>query len=277
MDREQFARRVTVAAAWPPGDPRLFEAFLDTPREHFLPPSIPPNRVYSDATVGLGIFGINNGQPSLHALCLAALAPQPGETAVHVGAGTGYYTAILAHLLGPQGHVEAFEIDPRLAAQAQGNLAAVPKGGVPGTGARRRSGRLQVAAISVHSSSGATAPLPACDIVYVNCGATGPASAWLEALRPRGRLLFPLTGSEGSGAMLLLTRPQADSPAWPARFLLPVAFIGCQGARDPEEERAVTAAFDRGGAAAVRWFFRAPAAAPVSCWCQTKDWSLRQA
>ena len=45
---------------------------------------------------------INNGQPVLHAVGLSALNPQPGEMAVHIGAGTGYYTAILARLVGPR-------------------------------------------------------------------------------------------------------------------------------------------------------------------------------
>ena len=38
---------------------------------------------------------LNNGQPSLHAALIASAAPRAGEHAVHVGAGVGYYTAIL--------------------------------------------------------------------------------------------------------------------------------------------------------------------------------------
>ena len=34
---------------------------------------------------------------------IAAAAPQPGEHVVHVGAGVGYYTAILAELVGRYG------------------------------------------------------------------------------------------------------------------------------------------------------------------------------
>src|SRR4029079_4945114 len=54
--------------------------------------------IYQDVVVRLQ-GDINNGQPTLHALCLGMLGPQPGERVVHIGAGTGYYTALLAQLV----------------------------------------------------------------------------------------------------------------------------------------------------------------------------------
>src|SRR6202035_2556512 len=44
---------------------------------------------------------INNGEPFLHVQLLGALAPTRGNVALHIGCGTGYYTAILTHLVGP--------------------------------------------------------------------------------------------------------------------------------------------------------------------------------
>src|SRR5262245_4206431 len=79
---------------------RLEEAFAATPREHFVGPppwllmgsdlgrmpSSDPHALYQDVLVGLDVErGINNGQPSLHAACLAACDPRPGDTVVHVG------------------------------------------------------------------------------------------------------------------------------------------------------------------------------------------------
>jgi protein-L-isoaspartate O-methyltransferase len=70
--------------------------------------------------------GVNNGSPSLHARLLAELDVQiGGDRIVHVGAGTGYYSAILAELVGTSGHVHAVEMDPDLAA----NAAALEGGG----------------------------------------------------------------------------------------------------------------------------------------------------
>jgi hypothetical protein len=51
-----------------------------------------------------------------------AAAPQPGEHVVHVGAGVGYYTAILAELVGVAGRVKAIEFDAELAARATANF-----------------------------------------------------------------------------------------------------------------------------------------------------------
>jgi len=41
---------------------------------------------------------VNNGSPSLHAKVLDGLAVEPGQHIDHIGAGAGYYTAILAEL-----------------------------------------------------------------------------------------------------------------------------------------------------------------------------------
>lgn len=248
--RQAYARQVTVAAP----DPRLRAAFAAVPRERFLSaPDLPPTQVYADTTLALGPCGINTGQPSLHAECLAALGLHPDETVIHVGAGMGYYTAILAHLVAA---VEAFELEPELARRAQANLAEYP-------------------GVRLHARSGAEPPLPPGDVVYVNCGATAPLPLWLDALRPGGRLLLPLTAGDGSGRMLLLHRPQQPG-SWPARFLSPVLFIACHGTRDPVESSRLESAFARGGSHTVR-SFRRNSAPDATAWCATPAWWLSTA
>jgi protein-L-isoaspartate(D-aspartate) O-methyltransferase len=242
MDRIQahrlfFANLITANAGLPQ-ESELAAAFASTPRENFVGP--PPWRVftrggyvetisddpavlYQDFVVSLGSKeALNNGQPSLHALCIAALAPKKGERIVHVGAGSGYYTTLLAKLVGETGFVDAYEIEPDLAERAKNNLADFPW-------------------VNVHLQSGAEAPLPDCDVLYVNAGATHPLAVWLDALLPNGRLAFPLIPAEGFGAMLLITRQQDDSYA--ARFLLQVQFVPCIGARDEPTARKLTKAF----------------------------------
>jgi protein-L-isoaspartate(D-aspartate) O-methyltransferase len=257
--RAAFARDVTAGAGWPAGDDRLVEAFRAIAREDFLGP-IPvrrDGRIYRDEPIPLAGTGINNGQPSLHAACFAALYPSPGEHAVHIGAGTGYYTAILARLVAADeaggGQVDAYEIEPELARRAARNLAAFR-------------------GVRVHPQSGAAGPLPAANLVYVNCGASGPQGSWLDALKPGGRLLFPLTVDTGAGAMLLILRG-GDGAPWAARWLAPVIFIGCQGARDAAESACVAAAFRRGGGESVRRLIRGPTSDPAA-WCSTPAWSL---
>ncbi|MCW5662184.1 MAG: protein-L-isoaspartate(D-aspartate) O-methyltransferase [Burkholderiaceae bacterium] len=219
-----------------PGHDRLCAAFAATPREDFLgPPPWPllggftrqwtddARELYQDVLVGLDVeLGINNGQPSLHAHCLAACDPQPGDTALHVGAGTGYYSAILAHLVGAQGRVLAYEIVPHLAERAAHNLAAWPQ-------------------VRVRATSGAEPPQPACDVIYVSAGATHPVPAWLDAMRIGARLVFPLTADDGGGCMLLVTR--RSERGYAARALMRVNFIACIGARHTRQSQALREAF----------------------------------
>ena len=107
--RHFFADLVTASAGVPKDELRLASAFASTPREDFLgpgpwkvfvggryieTPSPDPAFLYQDVVVGLAPDRrINNGQPVLHAICLAALGVKEGDTVVHVGAGTGYYRA----------------------------------------------------------------------------------------------------------------------------------------------------------------------------------------
>jgi protein-L-isoaspartate(D-aspartate) O-methyltransferase len=244
LTRERYAR--TVLAAADVTDPALEAAFAATEREAFLGPppwmvgtglddfaaTSDPAALYADVLVALDpAQGINNGQPSLHALALHALAAQPGELVVHVGAGSGYYSAILARLVGAGGHVTAIEIDPALAAQA-----AVCLGGL--------------AWVTVEARSGTDKALPEADIIYVSAAASAPAPVWIAALRQGGRLLFPLAPARGRGGMLLVRR---EGGRWPARFLpWRVGFIGCAGAQDDETNERLREAFARGEMAAVR-------------------------
>jgi protein-L-isoaspartate(D-aspartate) O-methyltransferase len=63
-----------------------------------------------------------NGQPGTIAPWIDALDLVPGKRVLHVGSGLGYYTAILARVVGSAGRVLAFEADDQLANEARGNL-----------------------------------------------------------------------------------------------------------------------------------------------------------
>jgi protein-L-isoaspartate(D-aspartate) O-methyltransferase len=276
--RTFFANLITSAAGAP--SPRLAAAFAGTLRERFLgpgpwkvftavgyitTPTDDPAFLYQDVTVALSEAGkINNGQPVLHAVNLAMLNPQDGETALHIGAGTGYYTAVLARLTGSTGKVHAYEIEPTLAERATANLADMPQ-------------------VEVHLRSGAEGPLPECHVIYVNAGATAPLDIWLDALLPGGRLLFPLTpdgagGMPGAGGMLLVTRTGADTKKemFDARFLMPVMFIPCMGARDDETAKKLAEAFKRGDMKNVR-SLRRTSEPDATSWCAGTGWWLSTA
>jgi len=269
--RERYARNVTAHAGI--HEARLRAAFAAVPREKFLGPgpwsiarprrggyvmseSDDPSLVYVDALIALdAVHSINNGEPSAHAAWIAALGLKSGERVLHIGAGTGYYTAILAELVGPSGHVEAFEIHPALAARAREYLA-------------------DRANVALCERSGAAGLLPPADAIYVNAGATSPLDVWLDALAPGGRLLFPLTDESGAGGMLLVTRLKPGG--WAARVVSGAAFIDMIGGRESKAAKAVRAAFRGGGAGEVRSLWRDDRR-EAQDWLRGEGWRLSRA
>jgi protein-L-isoaspartate(D-aspartate) O-methyltransferase len=265
--RLSFANLITANAGLPPNS-ELASAFASTPRENFVgpppwhvftgtdyteTPSDDPACLYQDVVVSLGAEGpLNNGQPTLHAFCIAALDPRKGEHVVHIGAGTGYYTTLLAKLVGETGAVDAYEIEPTLAQRAISNLAELPH-------------------VKVHLRSGAVAPLPECDVLYVSAGATHPLAVWLDALRPNGRLIVPLIPSEGYGGMLHVT--QREDGGYAARFLTQAQFVPCIGARDEATAQKLTKAFRKSSWTRVRSLHRDDEP-DDTCWCSGPGWWL---
>ena len=119
--------------------------------------------------------------------------------------------------------------------------------------------------------SGAAGALPAADVIYVNAGATAPMTAWLDALRPAGRLIFPLTPDAGVGGMLLVAR--REEGAYAAHFVSGAVFFPCAGAREAGEAARLAAAFAAGGAKEVRGLHRGTDP-DASCWLAGEGWWL---
>jgi len=77
-------------------DLELMRLFDQVPRHFFLPEGV-SNRAYEDAPVPIG-FGQTASQPSLQAMMVQKLSPQPTDRVLEIGTGSGYLTALLAHL-----------------------------------------------------------------------------------------------------------------------------------------------------------------------------------
>ena len=105
--------------------------------------------------------GINNGSPALWADLFDQLDLKLGERVLQVGAGTGYYTAILAALVGRRGRVHAIEFDKRLAVRARTNLTVWPQ-------------------VNVVCGDASTSDAGEVDVVVAHAGGTHPAALWLE-------------------------------------------------------------------------------------------------
>jgi len=229
--RSFYARYMATVArqpAWPRGYAfltRLEGAFEAVPREIFLPPGPwhieagsgdyieTPNAdvrfVYQDVLVAIDKSrGINNGQPSGHAQFMGRLEPRPGESLVHIGAGTGYYSAILSMLVAPGGRVAAFEFHEDLALRARHNLQTLDN-------------------ICVTAGDATELRLPEADVIYVNAGVISPPPQWLLALGPGGRMFVPWRPAGDIGIAVFISRTARGFSVNPA---MPAWFFPCVGA-----------------------------------------------
>lgn len=101
---------------------RVEEAMRSVRREGFLPAA-----QQGDAGLDQPLplwAGQTNSQPTTVANMLELLDPAPGDRVLDVGAGSGWTTALLAHLVGAGGSVLGLEIVPDLAEWGASNVAA---------------------------------------------------------------------------------------------------------------------------------------------------------
>jgi protein-L-isoaspartate(D-aspartate) O-methyltransferase len=256
-------------------DRRVEAAFASVKREDYLgrgpwqvvrwergyvpTPNRDPVYLYDDVVVGiLPERNLNNGQPSLHAHLIASATPRSGEHIVHVGAGVGYYTAILHHIVGRRGKITAIEYDPGLARRLAANFAG--------------AGNLRVV-----QGDGARVEFDRADVIYVNAGATKPADVWLDRLSNGGRLILPMTAGEflagdiRQGAVFRIERRGDD---FFARRISGVVIFPCEGMRDSKTEAALATAFETGRAQEVTRLYRRDDIPDEDCWVRGTGWCL---
>ena len=97
-------------------------AFAAVPRAGFLPRSARRRAAY-DGPIAIG-HGQTNSQPRTVEAMLRLLDVRPGCRVLDVGSGSGWTTALLAHLTGPSGSVLGLEVVPDLVGTGAANLRA---------------------------------------------------------------------------------------------------------------------------------------------------------
>jgi protein-L-isoaspartate(D-aspartate) O-methyltransferase len=277
--RQYFAEEIRAVANI--RSEALINAFAAVPREQFLGPGpwqimsastepggggyrttedADPRHVYHNVLIAIDPDRqLNNGQPSSIAAWLDALDLRQGERIVHVGCGVGYYTAIMAEVVGPTGQVIGIEIDAELAARARQNLSYLR--------------HVEV----VHGDGGEHNPGPS-DVIFVNAGVTHPQPAWLNSLRPGGRLMVPITFSTqaagvGTGFMLKVKR---ESKGFATRFVSPVTIYHCVAVRDVDLNQRLRNSFMRGAWQSVQSLRRESHKPSESCWFHDDRFCLSQ-
>jgi len=121
--RERMVREEVVGKGI--RDARVIEAMSEVPRHRFLPEALEGD-AYGPSALPIGL-GQTISAPYMVALMTEALRLGGGEKVLEVGTGSGYQTAVLAHLT-PR--VVSVERIPELAQRAQRLLASLGLEGV---------------------------------------------------------------------------------------------------------------------------------------------------
>lgn len=170
-------------------DLEILRAFDLTPRHLFLPESV-QHRAYEDAPVPIG-FGQTASQPSLQALYLKTLELQPSDRVLEIGTGSGFQTALLAHLVA---HVYSVERIRELSARARAAIDAM---------------RLSNVALLVGDGTIGWSRYAPYDAILVAAGAPTIPPALVEQLAEGGRMLIPV-GDRDMQQLTLVTKNRGE-------------------------------------------------------------------
>jgi protein-L-isoaspartate(D-aspartate) O-methyltransferase len=162
-------------------DAAIEAAFRAVPRHLFLP-NVDPDIVYRDQVIATKyedeIALSSSSQPTIMALMLQQLGVAAGQHILEIGAGTGYNAALLAHLVGPHGHVVTLDIDADIVEKARKHLHAA---GYDGVEVVQYDGALGYPRLAPY------------DRIILTVGAWDLLPACYEQLDVNGRLVVPLT------------------------------------------------------------------------------------
>lgn len=154
---------------------RVDEAMTTIERRYFLPDDM---KMHADEDIPLAIgHGQTNSQPYTVRRMLEWLDVQPGQKILDVGSGSGWTSALLAHLVGDTGAVHAVELIPELVKVGRDNCERV---GVPNV---------------TFYQAGETYGLPEqapYDRILVSAGADDLPDELVSQLRPQGKLVIPI-------------------------------------------------------------------------------------
>jgi len=157
---------------------KIDQAFKAIPRINFLRFD---NRAQYEVDTPLSIgHGQTNSQPSTVRQMLLWLDPQVGDKVLDVGAGSGWTTALLAHLVGPTGTIYAVEKILELVKFGEENCKQM---GIP-----------DVRFFEAVDAYGLPDFAPY-DRILVSAAATKLPTALLEQLKIGGRIVIPIKNS----------------------------------------------------------------------------------
>ena len=164
--------------------PSIIGAFEKVDRKDFVPEEL-KDKAYLNTPLPIG-YGQTISQPLTVAFMLELLQPQAGDKVLEVGSGSGWQTALLAHIVSGsdgQGKVIAVELIPELMSFGRKNVA--------------KYGFIKKDIVEGHSfnaTKGMPEAAPFARIISAASGQDLP-EAWKEQLKIGGRIVAPIKNS----------------------------------------------------------------------------------
>lgn len=158
-----------------PFDPVHLAALVDVDRARFVRPHDVP-RASEDVPLALDDEGhATVSAPHAYLLSFRLLELARGDRLVELGSGTGYGAALASWIVGPEGNVSTFEIEPVLALSARELLSPLPN-------------------VEVHEADAMTSFARWGDATRFVCTFAIDAipDAWLDVMPRRGVLVAPV-------------------------------------------------------------------------------------
>lgn len=154
------------------------DAFYAIHRKEFLPSSL-ERQAGIDAPLSIG-YNQTISQPYTVAFMLELLKPERGQKIMDVGYGSGWTSALLAHIVGRKGKVYSIEIIPELCAMGKANIAKFNfiKRGI-------------VKTFCQDGSRGLASHAPF-ERILVSAQASKIPQPWIDQLAKGGRLVAPI-------------------------------------------------------------------------------------
>jgi protein-L-isoaspartate(D-aspartate) O-methyltransferase len=166
---------------------RVIQAMSKVPREIFVPGPLTA-RAYDDTPLPIG-YGQTISAPHMVAIMCDILDLQSGMNVLEVGGGSGYHAAVMAEIIGPEGHVFSVERIPELVILAKKNL--------------KTAGISNVTMVQGDGSAGLSDHAPY-DRISVAATAPSIPQPLKEQLGSGGKLVIPV--GSGYQKLLLVTR-----------------------------------------------------------------------
>ncbi len=172
---------------------RIIKAFKKIKRVDFMPEDL-KNSAQLNKALPIG-KGQTISQPLVVAFMLELLKPEKGDKILDIGSGSGYTSALLGEIVGPEGEIIAIELIPELKEFGEKNTSKynfVEKG--------------RVRFICADGTKGYKEKAPFDKILASASAQNNIPSAWKKQVKTKGRIVSPA----GASIYLLIKEKEGE-------------------------------------------------------------------